>query len=599
MTSRVRAGVGAEVDAEVGGSADVDDRRADPLASSMPAASGSPPPRVTAARVTRRRLLAIALVVAPVAWALGQALAGGSDLVNPGGVSRLADLAATALSPSLDPAFLLVVLDAAATTVVFAILGTAGALVIGGLGALVLGDAAWGSRPPLAVRVVRFVLRGILVATRSVHELVWALLFVSVLGLDPMAAVLAIALPFGAQTAKVFAETLDAVPTEPFRALRRIGARRGPALLWSTIPEAAPMLLSYSFYRFECALRSVVVLGVVGVGGLGQELVVSLQSRNWDEVWTLIAAVILLSAVVDLWSSRLRGDLAVVSCADWSSGRTGSGAGRGARGSRWAPTTVAVAVAGLVVAIAFSGVSAAGLVSERTRLATGRLLDELWPPQLPPGGAGALLGGMLDTLAMAVLAMVVAVAITLVLGPVAARMRRGPADESRGPVLRVARGAVRGGARGILLVLRSVPPTVWAIVALFALFPGVLPGALALGLYTGGILGRLVAEAWESVPVRPRDALRATGVRSSVATLAAVVPPSARHLTTYTLYRFEICVRDTAVVGVVGAAGLGRLLAESLAAFAFPVVTTLLLASLAVSALSELAGRALRRALGA
>lgn len=154
-------------------------------------------------------------------------------------------------------------------------------------------------------------------------------------------------------------------------------------------------------------------------------------------------------------------------------------------------------------------------------------------------------------------------------------------------------------ARIVLLVLRSVPPTVWAVIALLALFPGVLPGALALGVYTGGVLGRLVAESWESISPAPREALVRTGVPGAVATVAAVVPASAQQLVTYTLYRFEICVRETAVVGIVGAAGLGRLLAENLNFFRFPVVTTLLIASFGVSLVSEAASRRLRRAIRA
>lgn len=124
-------------------------------------------------------------------------------------------------------------------------------------------------------------------------------------------------------------------------------------------------------------------------------------------------------------------------------------------------------------------------------------------------------------------------------------------------------------------------------------------GRLALGLYTGGILGRLVAEAWESIDTRPRDALRATGAPSWLASVAAVVPPSYHHLLTYMLYRFEICIRDTAIVGVVGAAGLGQLLADDLAAFRWPAVTTLLVASFALSVGTEILSRRLRRALRA
>jgi len=155
------------------------------------------------------------------------------------------------------------------------------------------------------------------------------------------------------------------------------------------------------------------------------------------------------------------------------------------------------------------------------------------------------------------------------------------------------------GRRRCRQVLRSVPPTVWAVIALLGLFPGVLPGALALGLYTAGILGRLVAEAWESVDTRPRDAIRAVGTPGWVAAIAAVVPPSSHQLVTYTLYRFEICIRETAVVGVVGAAGLGYLVAENLAAFRWPAVTTLLLASFALSVGSEVVGRMVRRGLRA
>lgn len=562
------------------------------------AATGAPPGRrTTRGRVVARRLVGVLVVAVPLLWAMGRTLSESTDLVNAGGLRLLDDLLGAALRPELGTDFLRVVLDASVTTVVFAAVGTAVAMVIGAVGGLVLSDTAWGGRPSAPVRLLRLGLRGLLVAVRSIHELVWALLLVGVLGLDPLVAVLAIGLPFGAQTAQVFGETLDGVPGRPLAALRVGGARPAPALAYALLPAASPLLLSYAFYRFECAMRSAVVLGIVGVGGLGQEIVVSLQSRNWGEVWTLIAALLVLSAVVDWWSSRLRGDLAVVTCADWSGGQQ-SGAGRDGGRSRWARATLVVAVVGLVVAWFASGVSWSGLVSARTRDQAARLADDLWPPALPGGGWSELVGGVADTLAMAVLAMAIAVGVTLVVGPVAARARPAPSDPT-GPGRRALRRTAWAGARLLLLVLRSVPPTVWAVLALLALFPGILPGAVALGIYTGGILGRLVAEAWESIDTRPRDALLGSGVRRPVASLAAMVPPSAQHLVTYTLYRFEICVRDTAIVGVVGAAGLGRLLAENLAAFRYPVVTTLLLASFAVSVGSELVSRRLRAALRA
>lgn len=558
------------------------------------ARAAAPTRRVTGRTVAIRRLVGLLLVVVPLGWSWQRAVPSGAELVNHGGLTLVGDLLASALHPQLTANFLAVVLDAAVITLIYAALGTAGALVIGLPGGLILSDAAWDGRPPPVVRALRLLLRGVLVAARSIHELVWALLFVSVLGLDPLVAVLAIAVPFGAQTAKVFAETFDGVPAGPLLALRNAGARPLPALGYGLFPAATPLLLSYSFYRFECAIRSAVILGVVGVGGLGQELVVSLQSRNWDEVWTLIGAVLLLSAAANLWSARLRRDHAVITCSDWSAGQ-GSRQPR----SRWTRWSAAVVIPGLVVAWLASGVSLSGLTSPRTRELTGRLLDDMWPPTLPPGGWPALARAASDTVAMAVLAVAVAVVITIAAGPWAMRARRAAMDEHTRTVRRLLRGALRWIARALLMVLRSVPPTVWAVIALLILFPGVLPGALALGLYTGGILGRLMAEAWESVGTRPRDALRAIGTRSWLANLAAVVPPSGHHLATYTLYRFEICIRETAIVGVVGAAGLGRLLAENLAAFRLPAITTLLAASFALSVASELLGRRLRHALQA
>jgi phosphonate transport system permease protein len=544
------------------------------------------------ARIRLRKLSFIAVLVGLPLWALARSLPDGA-IINPGGLPVLRAIAASALQPALDPAFLRVVADAALTTVALALLGTVGALLLGLVGGVVLADAPWNGRLPSWARVLRAGFRLAFVAVRAIHELVWALLFVSVLGFDPFAAVLALALPFGAQSAQVFGETFDAVDDAPLRALRNAGASGPGAVAFALFPAAAPLLLSYSFYRFECALRSVVVLGVAGVGGLGFEVTVSLQSRNWDEVWTIIAVLVVLAAVVEFWSNRVRTDMAVVTCADWSAGSArGAVAAVGLRRStRWSLYAVVPAT---IVAWWWAGLSPYSLVSERTRNATGRLVNEMWPPGLPDGGWPVLLAASLDTVAMAVLAMTIAVVLTLIIGPWAARPRadrRGASGWGRDLVWLL--------ARLILLVLRTIPPTVWAIVALLAFFPGVLPGAIALGLYTAGILARLSAEAWETMDLAPRNALRTAGVPRLAAGAASLAPPSVNHLLTYTLFRFEICVRDTAIVGVVGAAGLGRLLDDRLGAFDFPVVTSVLIASLVVSLCVEVVGRRVRRTLRA
>lgn len=569
-----------------------------------PVAAPPDRPRVTRAAVLQRRggtLVVLAVVLAVAGW---RGLAGPGEVVNTGGAALLDDLLGRALSPRLDAEFLALVARATVTTVAFAAVGAAGALVVGLLGGLVLSDAAWSRRPPAPIRALRAVLRGVLVAARSVHELVWALLLVSVLGLDPLVAVLALVVPFGAQTAQVYAETFDGVRGGAHAALRRAGAPRSAAVAYALVPSASPLLLSYAFYRFECSLRSTVLLGFVGVGGLGQELVVSLQSRNWEEVWTLVGALLLLSALVEAWSARVRREAGPLgsACAPVE-GVDGEAVGALTAGREeaapprrtWTRWSLLLGVPGLAAAWWWTGATFSGLADPQTWELTRALLADLVPPGLPDGGATALLASVVDTLVMAVLAMAGAVLLTLLLAPWAAAAT-GSSRGSSWPA-RALRSAARLVARTLLLALRSVPPTVWAVLALFVFFPGVVPGAVALGLYAGGILGRLVAEAWESVDRRPRDALVRAGTAPWRAGLLAVVPPSAQQLSTYTLYRFEVCVRDTAVVGVVGAAGLGRLLGEGLASFRFPVVATVLLASFAVSVAVELLSRRLRRAM--
>lgn len=586
----------------------------------VPLAAPQDAPRATRARVVRRRLTTVAVLVAVLAVSVQRVLAGEGELVNTGGAGLLDDLLSRALSPRLDAEFLELVARATVTTVAFAAVGAAGALLVGLLGGLALSDAAWSRRPPAVVRLLRALVRGVLVLARSIHELVWALLLVTVLGLDPLVAVLALVIPFGAQTAQVFAETFDGVRGGAHEELRRAGAGRTAAVLYALVPSASPLLLSYSFYRFECSLRSTVLLGFVGVGGLGQELVVSLQSRNWEEVWTLVLALLVLSAVVETWSAQVRREAGPVRpvarsaarCAPGSAGSLGDAEGLATLVEgrvhtapprrTWTRMTVLLGLPGLALAWWWTDASLAGLTDPLTWDFTRELVAELVRPAWPEGGASVLLLSIVDTLAIAVLAMALAVGLTLLLAPwAAAPAPRVPGSEGHSRLSRwsgrSARVVVRLLARGLLLVLRSVPPTIWAVLALFVFFPGVLPGAVALGLYAGGILGRLVAEAWESIDRAPRDALVRSGVTPWRAGLLATAPPSAQQLTTYTLYRFEVAVRDTAVVGVVGAAGLGRLLGENLAVFNFPVVASVLLASFAVSVTVEVVSRRSRRAL--
>ena len=150
--------------------------------------------------------------------------------------------------------------------------------------------------------------------------------------------------------------------------------------------------------------------------------------------------------------------------------------------------------------------------------------------------------------------------------------------------------------RGLLLVQRAIPSPVWALMLLFVFFPGVLPGALALGIYNLGVLGRLMAESVENMDERPLRSLQALGTGRVRAFLYGVLPLTAPRFTAYTLYRWEIVIRETVVVGLVGAGGLGRLLAEQLSSFDYSGVAVTLLFYIALTFMVDLASASIRKA---
>jgi phosphonate transport system permease protein len=154
--------------------------------------------------------------------------------------------------------------------------------------------------------IVRQAVRWLLVLLRSVPELVWALLFVRIVGLGPTAGVLAIALTYCGMLGKVYAEILESSDSHATGILLRNGSGRLGALLYGALPEAASELVSYTVYRWECAIRGSVVMGFVGAGGLGQRMDESMKMLAGGEVATMLLVFVALVACADLISKLLR-----------------------------------------------------------------------------------------------------------------------------------------------------------------------------------------------------------------------------------------------------------------------------------------------------
>ncbi|TWI53380.1 phosphonate transport system permease protein [Pseudomonas duriflava] len=155
-------------------------------------------------------------------------------------------------------------------------------------------------------RLLRTVVRAILVVLRSIPEIVWALLFVRAVGLGPTAGVLAIAITYGGMLGKVYAEIFESVPNQPTRALLLAGSSRLQAFAYGLLPTASDEMISYTVYRWECAIRASVVMGFVGAGGLGQQVDLSLRMFAGGEVSSLLLTFLALVIGADLISRLLR-----------------------------------------------------------------------------------------------------------------------------------------------------------------------------------------------------------------------------------------------------------------------------------------------------
>lgn len=254
------------------------------------------------AEMSGRTLLTL-LLAAAFLWSL-LAVEWGGRLVHPGGGASLVKLLAGMMRPALSPSLLWVAAEASWRTLAYATAGMSVAVAL----AVPLGVAASGvlSSRRWAKRISSALFRGILGFLRAIHELVWAWLFVAAFGLSPIAAVLALGLPYGGILGRILADMLVDVPEEPLRALRSSGASELKVLLYGRLPLAFADMVSYTLYRYECAIRSASIMSFVGLGGLGYQIQLSLDDLKYGEVTTFLLFLIGMVVLVDAWSSRLR-----------------------------------------------------------------------------------------------------------------------------------------------------------------------------------------------------------------------------------------------------------------------------------------------------
>ena len=261
------------------------------------AAPAYPEPVVTWLSWSRARFL-LALVTLAAFYVLCWHLA----RVDPGklltGLPRMASWAGKAWPPATDE--LPVLLLRAAETVAMAALGTTGAAL------LALPLAVLGARNVTPSMALYYPTRWFLNALRGIDSFVFALLFVAAVGLGPFAGVLGIALHTWGSTAKLWAEAIENIPAGPLEAAAVTGASRIKVLSFALVPDVAPVMLSIGLFWWEFNVRASTVLGVVGAGGIGQELKNSMDLLDFPRLLTILIIILAMVTVIDHASQWVR-----------------------------------------------------------------------------------------------------------------------------------------------------------------------------------------------------------------------------------------------------------------------------------------------------
>jgi phosphonate transport system permease protein len=480
----------------------------------------------------------LVLLPALVLLPLGLVLPG---LSHGGGWELIGQFAMAALTPSLDPVVLRSVAGGLLVTVAMALLGWAVSLVLGLLLGVASSRTVWTTLSGSALPATG--IRRLLAVPRSIHELIWGLLLLQLLGLQPAVAVLAIVIPYAALVARVLSDLLDALPTTNVEALRAGGAPAPAALLTALGPALLPGVLSYGGYRLECALRSATLLGVFGLGGLGTELKLTMQSLAFHELWT--GLWLLLAVMLSLEAGL--GHLQQPSV--------------GLRAREMLLVLLALLPLSLLLGHAL-GVQPQALLSVQPLPP----LQSDWPSVLALPWP-ALVGG---TLGLTLLAACLAVGLAPLLLLLAA-----PSRWLRAPL------------RLVWALGRLWPPPLTALLLLLVLQPGVVTGALALGFHNLGVLGRLLLESAADASPATEQALACAGSGPRLALLYGRLSGVARPYLAYAAYRSDVMLRESVVVSLVGATGLGSQLLESLSSFAWDQLLALVLVYALLTLLGE------------
>lgn len=437
---------------------------------------------------------------------------------------------------------------------------------------------------------------GFIVVTRAIPDLIFAMIFVRAIGIGGTrsitAGVLAIGISAIGMVGKLYADAIESIDEGARDAVASTGAGRIQTLVTGVLPQVSPSFIGVALYRFDINFRSSTILGYVGAGGIGTLLREYLSGLRYERALAVAVVIIILVLVVEFLSAAIRKQIlgsdpfadrglsgrlrarrraaraAARSSTDGSS--TNAGATARAAGAVQAEGTAASAPVGrltppwtservrlaafgwgtavmLVASFMVTGLTPFDLVRHAATI--GSMMTRLVPTDLT-WLTPTVIDGMVESLAIGFAATTLGVAIALPLAFFAA-YNVAPAR------------SVYRGVRALLVGIRALPDLIIAVLFVSAVGLGPFPGVLALSIGMVGFATKLYAEAIEEVVQGPRDATVSVGATRLQEVMTSVVPQVMPQLVSITLYVFDIVIRASTILGIIGAGGIGFALLEA------------------------------------
>ncbi len=396
------------------------------------------------------------------------------------------------------------------------------------------------------------IIRFFLTIIRSIHEVVWGIILMQIYGINFSIGIIAICIPYTAVNSKVFTEQLETIDYKNFESINQINAPKFSSLLtliWNPIINT---FKNFGLYRLECSIRSTVILGLFGIGGIGTSIFLSFQTLNFRELWTYLWSLALLIILPGLIFKKIK-----------------------FKNKNKILSIFFITVFFITILLSFSYfinfIFNNNFENFNSLIYLFKSSSDL--------GLFDFLKLILETIILSLLSTGIAISL---------------------PPLLI--GIFNNSTSKIFIKLfafffRLIPTPVILLTLLTFNNPSLSLAALTLGLHNAGITSKLLFTNLDSQDKRNYIAMKSLGISKKTSWLLGLFSQQAKSYLAYCAYRSDIIIRETSIVGVIGSIGLGWQLQESLSSFAWQEVTIVLTAYSSIAIVGELINGKIRNSL--